>query len=251
MIYVVRTAPHPGVRPPFQTPEWLVKRALAILAATVGLTGSALVASPTSASADVPCSIDSFSPTGVVVGLTPVSRRMFVELSDCSGKAWELFIGDREFAAFSDDPLEVFAPRRDAQAGAKRVVVTASNDDFVETTRTWETGFSLKRRTAFRSGTFNASPEPARRGRPINLKGRLVIADWDHDRYVGARGRTVQVQFATPSGEYGTVKTVRADRDGWVRTTVTAQATGKWRLVYRGNATAGAAKTRGDAVEVR
>jgi hypothetical protein len=228
-----------------------VKRALAILAATVGLTGGAVVASPITASADVPCTIDGFRPTSVVVGLVPVSRRFFVDLSDCSGKAWELTIGDREFAAFSDDPAEVFAPRRDSQAGAKRVVVTASNDDFVETTRTWDAGFSLRRRTAFRAGTFNASPEPARRGRPISIKGRLVIADWDNDRYVGARGRAVQVQFASPSGEYSTVKTVRADRDGWVRTTVTARATGKWRLLYRGNASAGSAKSRGDAVEVR
>jgi hypothetical protein len=228
-----------------------VKRALGIVAATVGLTGSAVVATPSFASADVPCRIDGFSPTSVVVGLVPVSRRAFVELSECSGKAWELVIGNREFSAFSDDPLAVFDPRRDAQAGAKRVVVTASNDDFTETTRTWDAGFTLKRRTAFRSGTFNASPEPVRRGRPISIKGRLVIADWDHDRYVGARGRSVQVQFATPSGEYGTVKTVRADRAGWVRTTVPAQATGKWRLVYAGNGTAGAAKSGGDAVEVR
>jgi hypothetical protein len=229
-----------------------VKRALAVIAATVGLTGAAVVASPVSASADLPCRIDGFRPTSVVVGLVPVSRRVFVDLSECSGKAWELVVGDREFEAFSDDPSEVFGPRRDAQAGAKRVVVTASNDDFFETTRTWEDGFSLKRRTAFRSGTFNASPESVRRGRPISIKGRLVIADWDHDRYVGARGRTVQVQFTGPSSsEYRTVKRVRADRNGWVRTTVMAQSTGKWRLVYGGSSTAGPARTHGDAVEVR
>jgi hypothetical protein len=229
-----------------------VKRALAILAATVGLTGSAVVASPTSASAAAPCTIEGFHPTSVVVGLVPVSRRMFVDLgSNCSGE-WELVIGNREFAAFSDDPLEVFAPRRDSQAGPKRAVVTANNDDFEETTRTWDDGFSLKRRTAFRSGTFNAGPEPARRGRPITIKGRLVIADWDNDRYVGARGRTVQVQFTGPnSSEYTTVKRVRADRNGWVRTKVTPPFTGKWRLVYGGGSTAGSARTHGDAVEVR
>jgi hypothetical protein len=228
-----------------------VKRALAILAATVGLTGSAVVATSSPASADVPCVITGFTPTSVVVGLVPVSRRFDVSTAACQESGWEVVIGNRQYAAFNDSPFETFRPRRDADAGARDVVVTTANDDLAENSRTFRNGFSLKRRTAFRAGTFNASPEPARAGKSINVKGRLVIADWDRGRYVGARGRAVRVQFATPSGQYLTVKTVRADRDGWVRTKVTARFTGAWRLLYAGNATAGPAKTHGDAVVVR
>ncbi|SNS01189.1 hypothetical protein SAMN06893096_101346 [Geodermatophilus pulveris] len=83
------------------------------------------------------------------------------------------------------------------------------------------------------------------------MTGRLLIANWGTDVYGPIGGRPVDVQFRTATGTYQTVKTVRTDRGGWVRTTVPARASGYWRLHYAGNSYAGRAVAPGDPVQVR
>jgi hypothetical protein len=89
-----------------------------------------------------------------------------------------------------------------------------------------------------------------RKGRAITIQGTLSRANWDNHKYQGHGFQPVQVQFRTPTGLYATVKTVKSTSNGSVKTTVTAQRTGFWRLVYRGNGASGPAKAAGDGVKV-
>jgi len=90
-----------------------------------------------------------------------------------------------------------------------------------------------------------------RKGKPIRIKGRLLVANWEAGRYTAANGRSVAIQFRTPTGSYATVKTVRTGGTGWVDTTVTAKRTGVWRVVYSGSSIAGPAVATGDGVKVQ
>ncbi|MGY1703873.1 hypothetical protein ACI79C_04800 [Geodermatophilus sp. SYSU D00697] len=225
---------------------------MAVLA-TLGLTvGGVAVAAP--AQADVRCTITNFSPRSVVVGLSPVTRTFGVSTSGCwSVDYWNVDHAGSEFYASTYYPQETFNPNLywNSNAGPKDVIVEAENGDWVTTERTFVDGFSLLRRTTWQSGTFNASPEPARKGSQITVKGRLLVADWDRMAYVGYAGRTIQVQYRTLNGTYRTVKTVKTDRNGWVNTTATASATGIWRLHYGGNSVAAGSVPVGDSVQVR
>jgi hypothetical protein len=196
------------------------------------------------------CSITNFSPRSVVVGLTPVTKSFAVSTSGCTRTGWNAMESDFSFYVYDRAPQQTFNPYSNGQAGAKDVIVTARSSTYERTERVFADGFSLRRRTTWQSKTFNAGPEPVRRGAPISVVGRLLVADWDHDRYVPYGSRTVAVQFRTPTGAYRTVKTALTNRDGWVRTTVPADTTGVWRLSYGGNTVAGPAVATGDSVQV-
>jgi len=225
------------------------KRLLAAATAALGLAASTVVATAGPAAADSPCSITGITPTSVVVGLSPVTKRFGVKTQNCSPSYWNISVGNDEYYYFPDNPYDTFQPYGNSQAGAKSVVVEASNADGFTSERSWANGFYLKRNTGWQG--FNASPEPVRKGKPISIKGRLLIVDWDNNRYQATSGATVRVQFRSKTGSYTTVKTVKGGRDGWVRTTVTANRTGVWRLSYIGNSFAGAANSKGDAVTVK
>jgi hypothetical protein len=206
---------------------------------------SVAVATPAQAAG---CTITNFSPRSVVVGLTPITKTFNVSTSGCSRTGWTV---EYDWTFMWDlAPQETFDPYWNSDAGPKDVIVTADSSTWETTERVFPDGFSLLRRTTWQSGTFNASPEPVRRGAPINIKGRLILADWENDRYGPYGGRSVSVQFRTPTGSYQTVKKVTTDRDGWVRTTVPADMTGVWRLSYGGNSVAGPSVATGDAVQV-
>jgi hypothetical protein len=216
---------------------------------TTGLTVAGLgVATP--AQADVACTITNFSPRSVTVGLTPVTATFSVSTSGCNRAGWTAEDDGWAFYVYDDSPQETFNPWNNSEAGAMDVIVSAYNSDYNTRERVFANGFTLKRATTFQSGTWNAGPEPVRRGANVSLSGRLLIADWDNDRYGSYGGRPVDVQFRTATGTYTTVKTVTSDRYGWVRTTVPASSSGYWRLHYAGNTVAGRAVTAGDAVQV-
>jgi hypothetical protein len=230
------------------------KRLLAAATAALGLAASTVVATANPAAADdLPCDIRGFSPTNVVVGLTPITKRFGVRTADCfTVEGWNIDVVNSFTYTYDSAPYETFTPSYNSDAGFKNVVVQVHNGDYFTTEKTFVRGFSLKRRTAWANKTFNASPEPVRKGKPVTLKGRLVITDWDSGHYVPARVGSVKVQFRTSNGSYRTVKSgVRTDSRGWVNTRVTASQTGVWRLVYSGNTIAGPATTTGDAVKVR
>jgi len=220
----------------------------ALLIAGLTVTG---VATASPASADSACTIRDFSPRSVTVGFTPVTTTFSVQTSGCSVQGWTAHGSEYEFLAFDDSPQKTFNPWSNADAGRVDVIVSAYNSDYAQRERVFAGGFTLKRATAFQQRTFNASPEPVRRGAPVTLTGRLLIVNWQTDQYGPWGNRPVNVQFRTPGGSYQTVATVNTDRNGWVRTTVPAGRTGYWRLHYAGNSAAGRSVTSGDAVEVR
>lgn len=230
------------------------KRLLAVATAALGLTAATVVGSATAASADdFPCDIRGITPTTVVVGLTPVTKQFNVRTANCfSVEGWSVDMTNSFTYVWNQAPYETFNPSANSDAGARNVTVEVTNGDFFTSQRTFAPGFYLKRRTAWSTGSFNAAPEPVRRGSALTLKGRLMIADWNVGHYVPAHVSSVQVQFRTPNGTYRTVKTgVHTDSRGWVNTRATARQTGVWRLVYGGNTIASSATAVGDAVKVR
>ncbi len=216
---------------------------------TAGLTAVGVATAPAASAA--PCTITDFSPRSVTVGLTPVTATFKVSTAGCSLRRWSVDDDGFQIYAYNEAPQETFNPWSNRYAGAMDVIASATSEDYAHRERVFAGGFTLKRATTFQQGTFNASPEPVRRGAPVTLTGRLLIANWDTDQYGPWGNRPVDVQFRTPGGTYQTVATVNTDRSGWVRTTVPAGHTGYWRLRYGGNSAAGRAVTAGDAVEIR
>jgi hypothetical protein len=198
------------------------------------------------------CNITNFSPRSVVVGLSPVVRTFGVSTTGCTKEGWDAHAADYTWAASDGDNQYVFEPYglMNSYAGAKTVVTSAYSSDYAITNRVFPSGFSLKRNSTWQSKSFNASPEPVRKGRAISIKARLLIANWDTDSYTAYGARTIAIQFRTPNGSYSTVKTAKTATNGWLSTTVTAKQTGVWRVVYGGNSAAGSAVAVGDAVKV-
>ncbi|MEV3873351.1 calcium-binding protein [Streptomyces sp. NPDC049906] len=100
--------------------------------------------------------------------------------------------------------------------------------------------------------TADASPEPVRRGADLTVTGALTRADWDRNRYGGFTSNAVKLQFKKDGATaWTTVRTVRADARGTLRTTVKATTDGTYRYQYGGSRTTGPAASGGDRVDVR
>jgi hypothetical protein len=210
-----------------------------------GLAGAAGVAQVAGS-----CRTVGFTPRSVVVGVTPASATFRVTASRCTLRHWELSIGPYDYYTYLQSPRASIRPVRNSGAGPKDVIVDTCNSDFDCTSTLLTKSFTLKRRTTWQTASVDATPEPAHRGSTISLRGRLLIVNWDARRYVGYGGRSVVVEFRTPSGAYSRIRTATTDVNGWVRTTVPATATGVWRVRYGGNAVAGPATAVGDTVAV-
>jgi hypothetical protein len=224
-------------------------RLSAVLLSVVGLLATGVVATAP-AQADTPCTIESFRPTRVTLGLTPDPQlsTFSVKTAGCQLTDWTL--EGNPFYVFAASPQWPFQPLFNDEAGPRYVTVDAVNADHVTQRKVFVNGFSLLRRTEWQGATFDASPEPAKKGKPIRIQGRLRVVDWDVQRYVAYTHRTVSIQFKSPTGTYKTVKTTTTSSTGWVDTTVTATATGTWRVAYWGNTVAGSAVSVGDTVPV-
>lgn len=118
-----------------------------------------------------------------------------------------------------------------------------------EPTARGTTTVTFRRKTSFGS-TFNASPEPRKRGQKLKIAGKLFLADWSADAYVPYADRKVRLQFRPTGKSWQNVAWVRTNAKGWARTTVTAKQTGTWRYVFPGDATAGKATSGADHVKV-
>ncbi|MFH8794907.1 DUF5707 domain-containing protein [Streptomyces sp. NPDC017941] len=100
--------------------------------------------------------------------------------------------------------------------------------------------------------TVNASPEPVKKGRTITVAGALTRANWDTKKYAGYTKQSVKLQFKKKGASaYTTVKTVKSDSKGNLRTTVKASVDGTFRYVFAGTSTTPAVTSSGDAVDVR
>ncbi|RFU43541.1 hypothetical protein DZF91_00665 [Actinomadura logoneensis] len=104
-----------------------------------------------------------------------------------------------------------------------------------------------KYKTAISS--FNASPEPVKKGRTLTVKGRITkqAAKWQP----GA-GATLTVYFK-PSGssKWKAMGTTKADRNGWFTKGFKASADGTWAAAYAGSPSYLGVWSTGDYVDVR
>jgi hypothetical protein len=108
--------------------------------------------------------------------------------------------------------------------------------------------FILKRQTTFGS-SFNASPEPRRRGQNMNITAQIQRANWDTGHYE-KYGTYLSLQFRPEgSDDYSDVKTVW-DNGASATTTVKARRSGWWRYHYDGSATEAASDSKADYVKV-
>ncbi len=237
----------------------MTSRLSPLFAAALVLGGGVVTAQP--AAADVPCTVSSYTPRVVELGLSKVTKKFDVRTTGCSGvNHWSVYIdGDlgngRVGLTYLRDtaPQETFWPGYfyNSHAGYRwDAEVDVHNSDDVSTMRTFTESFVIKRRVAI--SLFDAGPEPVAKGRPITIKGLLRSADWERGAYVPLRFASVRVQFKSGFNDaWTTVKTAKSSSTGWVNTTVTATEDGYWRLYYPGGTRFGKRGVYPDHVDVR
>ncbi|KUL37995.1 hypothetical protein [Streptomyces regalis] len=100
--------------------------------------------------------------------------------------------------------------------------------------------------------TVNASPEPVKKGKTITITGKLSRANWDRGTYNGYVEQPVNLQFRKKnSSTYTTVKTIKTNATGGLKTTVKATEDGYFRYTFAGTTTTPAANATGDFVDVQ
>ncbi|MFE6619288.1 hypothetical protein [Streptomyces sp. NPDC057740] len=100
--------------------------------------------------------------------------------------------------------------------------------------------------------TVNAAPEPVKKGKTITVTGKLSRANWDRGTYNGYVEQPVKLQFRKKnSNTYTTVKTIKTNATGDLKTTVKATQDGYFRYTFAGTTTTPAATAAGDFVDVR
>ncbi|MEU6275123.1 hypothetical protein ABZ871_22305 [Streptomyces populi] len=100
--------------------------------------------------------------------------------------------------------------------------------------------------------TVNAAPEPVKKGKTVTVTGKLTRANWDDFAYHGYTGQSVKLQFRKKgSSTYTTLKTIKTDSSGNLKTTTTATADGYFRYSFAGTSTTPAVSATGDYVDVQ
>jgi hypothetical protein len=100
--------------------------------------------------------------------------------------------------------------------------------------------------------TVNASPEPVKKGKTITVTGKLSRANWDDNKYHGYTNQSVKLQFRKKGSDtYTTVKTIKSNSTGELKTTVKAATDGYFRYSFAGTTTTPAVNAAGDFVDVR
>ncbi|MFF2727686.1 DUF5707 domain-containing protein [Streptomyces sp. NPDC058008] len=100
--------------------------------------------------------------------------------------------------------------------------------------------------------TVNATPEPVRKGKTLTVTGKLSRANWETGTYKGYSAQAVKLQFRKKnSSTYTTVKTIKSNSTGVLKTTVKASVDGYWRYSFAGTSTTPAVTAAGDYVDVK
>ncbi|MER6491366.1 DUF5707 domain-containing protein [Streptomyces griseorubiginosus] len=100
--------------------------------------------------------------------------------------------------------------------------------------------------------TANASPEPVKKGKTITVTGKLTRANWETRKYTGYSTQPVKLQFRKKdSNTYTTVKTVKTNSKGDLKTTVKATVDGFYRWSFAGTSTTPAVNAAGDFIDVK
>ncbi|MER7981350.1 hypothetical protein [Streptomyces sp. NPDC095817] len=128
------------------------------------------------------------------------------------------------------------------------LALTYSNDG-----STVQGGLATTKLQRYSKLTVNASPEPVTKGKTITVTGLLSRANWDTGKYAGYTVQPVGLQFRTKSSSTytSTLKTVKSDSTGNLKTTTTATADGYIRYNFAGTSTTPAVKATGDYVDVQ
>ncbi|MFF1274066.1 calcium-binding protein [Streptomyces marokkonensis] len=126
-------------------------------------------------------------------------------------------------------------------------VAAAEDADFVQKDNA--KSFKVQRAAKL---TANASPEPVKKGRTITVTGKLTRANWDTGRYAGYTGQSVRLQYKKKGAKtYSTLKTVKTNSKGDLKTTVKASADGYFRYSFAGTSTTPAVNSTADFVDVK
>ncbi|MEU2281994.1 DUF5707 domain-containing protein [Streptomyces sp. NPDC013178] len=134
-------------------------------------------------------------------------------------------------------------------AGLWKVWAIAAGNDVDYVQKDYARGFNIQRSSKL---TVNASPEPVRKGATITVTGALTRANWETHKFGGYSGQPVKLQYKkNGSTTWSTVKTVKTNSKGGLKTTVKATADGSFRYTFAGNAATAAVTTAGDYVDVR
>ncbi|WP_202510446.1 hypothetical protein [Streptomyces sp. SID5643] len=100
--------------------------------------------------------------------------------------------------------------------------------------------------------TVNASPEPVKKGKTITVTGKLSRANWDDNKYHGYTNQSVKLQFRKKGSDtYTTLKTIKSNSTGELKTTTTASSDGYFRWSFAGTTTTPAVNATGDFVDVQ
>ncbi|WP_406837783.1 hypothetical protein ACICHK_18410 [Streptomyces sp. AHU1] len=100
--------------------------------------------------------------------------------------------------------------------------------------------------------TVNAAPEPVKKNKTVTVTGKLTRADWETHTYRGYTGQSVKLQFRKKgSSTYTTLKTIKSDGSGNLKTTTKATVDGYFRYSFAGTSTTPAVSATGDYVDVR
>ncbi|MFF3643908.1 calcium-binding protein [Streptomyces sp. NPDC002564] len=100
--------------------------------------------------------------------------------------------------------------------------------------------------------TTNASPEPVKKGKTLTVTGALTRANWESNKYAGYTKQDVKLQYKKKgTSSYTTLKTVKSDTKGNLKTTLKASADGYFRYVFAGTSTTPSVTSAGDFVDVQ
>ncbi|MFH8474663.1 DUF5707 domain-containing protein [Streptomyces sp. NPDC018000] len=151
-------------------------------------------------------------------------------------------------ATFTIDPR--YHLYKNSLAGTWKVAVAAVSGD--ETSAAVKEAFKTVGVQRLSKLTVNAAPEPVKKGGTITVTGKLSRANWEDYAYHGYTGQSVKLQFRKKnSSTYTTVKTIKTNSTGNLKTTVKASVDGYWRYSFGGTSTTPAVTTAGDFVDVR
>ncbi|GAB2812515.1 hypothetical protein GCM10027073_50910 [Streptomyces chlorus] len=127
------------------------------------------------------------------------------------------------------------------------IVAAAKDDDYMEKENA--KSFSVQRASKL---TVNAAPEPVKKGKTITVTGKLSRANWETGKYAGYTSQSVKLQFRKKSSStYTTVKTIKTNSTGNLKTTVTASVDGYYRYSFAGTTTTPAVNATGDFIDVK
>ncbi|GCB47876.1 calcium-binding protein [Streptomyces sp. NL15-2K] len=147
------------------------------------------------------------------------------------------------------DPQGGSAINGNSAAGTWRLSTLVSAHDYDYIHRDAATTFKVQRHSTL---TVNASPEPVKKGKAITVTGKLSRANWEDNKYHGYTNQPVKLQFRKKgSNTYTTVKTIKSNSTGNLKTTVTASTDGYFRYSFAGTSTTPAVNATGDFVDVR